>query len=858
MATASPQAISPTPISTSTPRWASPRRRYADAHPNSRAQIERAKRSMPGGNTRTILFFQPFPVVIKRSEGCRVWDIDGNDYVDFLGEYTAGLFGHSDPVIKAAIQGALDTGWVHGGHIESETVLAEAVCARFPSIERVRFTNSGTEANLMAITTARLHTKRDKVMVMRGGYHGGVLLFKTGSIPQNAPYPYVLGAYNDAAATVKAIEANAKDLACVLIEPMQGSSGCIPADPAFLQALREACTKHGIVLIFDEVMTSRLAPGGLQERHGVIPDMTTLGKYVGGGCSFGAFGGRADVMAIYDPYRADAIAHAGTFNNNAMTMAAGVAAMTQVYTPARAKALNEAGDVLRARLNGEATKRGLPVQVTGLGSMMNVHFRGGAYPQLRRCLGLQRCRARAVPHRDAGARLSLRPARHDQSVAADGAAGVRRPGRGLRRFPRCARARHPAAAGVTISGHEPCCARASLEVTAMPQGHVTLADDRCAPTWSQESGERQQVSRIPRAMRTSPRRQAAPHRRPRSRFSMCARPGSTARGIRSSRSTCPTAGSSWRSSRLVPRKATPIVLLDDGDGVAEKAARRLAALGYSDVAILDGGAPGWAKAGYTLFKGVNLPSKAFGEIVEHIQHTPSLSAEELKARVDKGEKLIILDGRSPQEYRRMTIPGARSIPNAELAHRLPALVADDTTTIVVNCAGRTRSIIGAQSLRNAGVKNPVIALRNGTQGWMLAGLTLENGTDPKDLPELDVVGLGAIAGAGAGLDRTLQAAGDRPGGVGPVASGHGPHDVSARCAQLEGVSGRASAGSGFMRRADSSRRQPISGSARAAPASCCATTRACARRRRRSGCAAWGMTRSCSGWMSPAPRTGVR
>jgi glutamate-1-semialdehyde 2,1-aminomutase len=351
--------------------------RYTAAHPRSRAQIERAARSMPGGNTRTILFFQPFPLVVKRSEGCRIFDIDGNDYVDFLGEYTAGLFGHSDPTIKAAILAALDTGWVHGGHIESETVLAEAVCARFPSIERVRFTNSGTEANLMAITTARLHTQRSKVMVMRGGYHGGVLLFKTGTIPQNAPYPYVLGAYNDIDATVKKIEANAADLACVLIEPVQGSAGCIPAEPAFLQALRDACTQHGIVLIFDEVMTSRLAPGGLQEQHGVIPDMTTLGKYVGGGCSFGAFGGRAGIMALYDPYRSDAIAHAGTFNNNAMTMAAGVAAMTQVYTPARAEALNTMGDGLRARLNGEAAKRGLPVQVTGLGSMMNVHFRGG-------------------------------------------------------------------------------------------------------------------------------------------------------------------------------------------------------------------------------------------------------------------------------------------------------------------------------------------------------------------------------------------------------------------------------------------------------------------------------------------------
>ena len=192
---------------------------------------------------------------------------------------------------------------------------------------------------------------------------------------------------------------------------------------------------------------------------------------------------------------------------------------------------------------------------------------------------------------------------------------------------------------------------------------------------------------------------------------------------------------------LVPRLATPVVLLDDGEGVAAMAARRLAALGYGDVAILDGGAPGWAKAGCTLFKGVNLPSKAFGEIVEHVQHTPSLSAVELRDKVARAEKLIILDGRSPAEYRRMTIPGARSCPNAELAHRLPALVADDTTTIVVNCAGRTRSIIGAQSLRNAGVKNPVIALRNGTQGWMLADMTLERGTPAQDLPELDAAGL---------------------------------------------------------------------------------------------------------------------
>ena len=177
----------------------------------------------------------------------------------------------------------------------------------------------------------------------------------------------------------------------------------------------------------------------------------------------------------------------------------------------------------------------------------------------------------------------------------------------------------------------------------------------------------------------------------------------------------------------IPRKSAAVVLLDDGDGVAERAARRLSSLGYSDVGLCDGGAPGWEAAGFTLFKGVNLPSKAFGEVVEEVCHTPRLTAQAFEARRSGGEKLILLDGRTPAEFRRMTIPGSISCPNAELGHRLPALVSDEDTTIVVNCAGRTRSIIGAQSLRNLGLKNPVYALENGTQGWELAGFELERG-----------------------------------------------------------------------------------------------------------------------------------
>jgi len=187
----------------------------------------------------------------------------------------------------------------------------------------------------------------------------------------------------------------------------------------------------------------------------------------------------------------------------------------------------------------------------------------------------------------------------------------------------------------------------------------------------------------------------------------------------------------------IPRKTVKVLLLDDNDGVADKAARRLTTLGYDDVCLLEGGARAWKEAGYTLFKGVNLPSKAFGELVEHAMGTPSISVEELNERRNQGDQFVILDGRSPQEFRTMNIPGARSCPNAELPHRLPMMVNDSHVTVVINCAGRTRSIIGAQSLRNLQPGNSIYALKNGTQGWCLSGLELERGTEPAELPELD-------------------------------------------------------------------------------------------------------------------------
>jgi len=204
-------------------------------------------------------------------------------------------------------------------------------------------------------------------------------------------------------------------------------------------------------------------------------------------------------------------------------------------------------------------------------------------------------------------------------------------------------------------------------------------------------------------------------------------------------------------SQLIPRHSVRILLLDDNDGIAERAAARLGALGYNHICILDGGAAAWASAGYTLFKGVNVPSKAFGELVEQDMDTPYLTVEALEAKRRSGENLVLLDGRSPQEFQKMTIPGAQSCPNAELLHRLPVFADDPDTTIVVSCAGRTRSIIGAQSLRNLGLANSVFALKNGTQGWILAGLKLERGSKPGELPALDAAALAVSSDRAADL-----------------------------------------------------------------------------------------------------------
>jgi glutamate-1-semialdehyde 2,1-aminomutase len=348
--------------------------RYVEANPGSRAAFESACADMPGGNTRTVLFHEPFPLRIERGAGARLWDVDGHEYIDFLGDFTAGLFGHSDPTVRAAMQRALAGGVALSGHNTLEPRLAAGIRDRFPSIDLVRFTNSGTEANLLALALAVAVTGRRRVLVFEGAYHGSLLAFAGGGAVTNVPHEWVVGTYNDLAATEALFDAHGPELAAVLVEPMLGSGGCVPGDPEFLHLLRRRSREVGALLVVDEVMTSRLAPGGRQAELGLSADLTTLGKYFGGGASFGAFGGRADLMGAFDPRRPDALAHAGTFNNNVLTMSAGLAAL-EVFTPAAMADLNGRGDRLRTRLNEVCA--GLPMTFTGLGSLLTVHFTDG-------------------------------------------------------------------------------------------------------------------------------------------------------------------------------------------------------------------------------------------------------------------------------------------------------------------------------------------------------------------------------------------------------------------------------------------------------------------------------------------------
>ena len=352
MASVSPTAASPY----TDDQVIAARRRYADRNPASHRHYDEARRHLPGGHTRTVLTHPPFPLTFVGGEGATLTDADSHHYLDFLGDYTAGLLGHSERRVLDPVTAALGDNVSVGGIHPAEAGLARLMCERF-GLDRVRFTNSGTEANLLAITTALQATGRPRIMAFHGGYHGGVLYFATGAAPWNAPYDFVLAPYNDTAGTLALIERHGPQLAAVIMEPMLGSGGCLPADPAFLAATFAAARDAGSGLYRrrgDDVTPWTSGPGGPAGGGG---RHHTFGKYIGGGFSFGAFGGRADLLDQFDTSpeagRAEAgqrvIAHAGTFNNNVATMTAGCAVLGEVFTAEVAEAHTARGDEFRRR-----------------------------------------------------------------------------------------------------------------------------------------------------------------------------------------------------------------------------------------------------------------------------------------------------------------------------------------------------------------------------------------------------------------------------------------------------------------------------------------------------------------------------
>ncbi|CAK3992114.1 aminotransferase class III-fold pyridoxal phosphate-dependent enzyme [Lecanosticta acicola] len=352
---------------------------YKTTNPLSHNHHQTALSHLPGGNTRTVLHYPPFPLHILSASASHLTSADGNTYTDFLNEYTAALYGHSHPELLSTITKTALNGLSYGSTHPDEQLLAAQIKLRFPSIDLLRFTNSGTEATLLALAASKISTGgRSKILCFAGAYHGGTFNFKGyESSPLNVPHEWLITTYNDLSSVDAFVRntAHRDDIAAIIIEPMLGSGGAIPADLEFLKGLRKAANEVGAVLIYDEVMTSRMySGGGIQSQLPLEmrPDLTLLGKYIGGGMSFGAFGGSEKIMSLFDPRKSNALAHAGTFNNNVLTMAAGRVGLEQIFTPERAQELHDTGEKLRETLS--EIGRGTLLKVTGRGSIMCFHF----------------------------------------------------------------------------------------------------------------------------------------------------------------------------------------------------------------------------------------------------------------------------------------------------------------------------------------------------------------------------------------------------------------------------------------------------------------------------------------------------
>ncbi len=373
--------------------YASETAAYEQANPRSAARFAEAQQVLAGGNSRLTAFFKPFPFYVERAEGGELIDIDGNRRLDFYNNATSLILGHANPQVTAALIGQAEKGTAYANPTEPEVELATLLTQQIPSLERVRFTNSGTEGVALAIQAARAYTGKAKIAKTEGGYHGtsdtvsisvATDLSRAGAADAPQPVPssggvtartlddVVIIPFNDAAAARHIITEHRDELAAVVVEPVMAGIGYVQADTAFLETLREVCDGQNVLLIYDEVQTFRMSPGGLQAAVGIVPDMTCLGKIIGGGMAVGGFGGRADIMSAFDATEhAPKIPHGGTFNGNPMTMQAGLATMRQLSQDVYDR-INEYGTTLRHQLDEMARHYDVPLSVTGTASFFGL------------------------------------------------------------------------------------------------------------------------------------------------------------------------------------------------------------------------------------------------------------------------------------------------------------------------------------------------------------------------------------------------------------------------------------------------------------------------------------------------------
>jgi glutamate-1-semialdehyde 2,1-aminomutase len=369
-------------------------RKYRDWSPGSERLADEARKYLPGGDTRSSAHYLPYPLAMQSGRGCRLVDVDGHELIDFMNNFTSLIHGHAHAPTVEAVQEQMTRGSAHAAPGDSQLELARLLCERVPSVDELRFCSSGSEATQMAVRAARAFTGRPKVMKIEGGYNGShdlgemslvPLPGKSGSIEspettltdrslsESIAGDIITTPFNRADVTRRQLEAHADEIAAVIAEPMLGGLGMIPPADGYLAELREICEENEVLLIFDEVITLRLALGGVQDTQGVVPDLTTMGKIIGGGLPVGAFGGRREIIEQFNPERQDALMHASTFSGNALTMSAGLASMKALGANEIAR-VNGLGDRLRAGFDSAFESVGLRGHVTGLGSLAHVHL----------------------------------------------------------------------------------------------------------------------------------------------------------------------------------------------------------------------------------------------------------------------------------------------------------------------------------------------------------------------------------------------------------------------------------------------------------------------------------------------------